>query len=112
MDDNESLTENYLFNQPYIKFLQDNFMPYIFIWAGFVFRGLETKDRFGKTLTHVTQGSIEKYFGTTKIANGHTGLYPAEYATISANSVIRQSKVAAQSAHLLNKINLSNFISS
>ena len=63
-------------------------MPYIFIWAGYVFRCLDFKDKYGKPITHVTQGAIEKHFGTTKISNGHTGLYPAEYTTTSVNSII------------------------
>ena len=67
-------------------------MPYIFIWAGYVFRGLDTKDKYGQTITHITQGSIEKHFGTTKISNGHTGLYPAEYATTCVSTIITSCK--------------------
>ena len=92
-DDSNHLTENCLFNLHFIKFLQNNFMPYIFIWAGFIFRNIDSKDKYGNTLTHITQGSIEKHFGTTKIANGHIGLYPAEYATSSANTVITGCKL-------------------
>ena len=88
-----NLPENLLFNYAFIKFLQNNFMPYIFIWAGFVFRGLKTKGKNGETITHTTQGSIEKHFGTTKIANGHKGLYPAEYAEEAVKSVLSSCQV-------------------
>ena len=88
MESVNDLPPNDLFNLDFIKFLQDNFMPYIFIWAGFVFRGLEMKDKYGRTITHVTSGAIEKQFGTIKISNGHTGLYPAEYAQTSVASVL------------------------
>ena len=66
IDKSLSFSDNLLFNSIFINFLQDNFMPYIFIWAGYVFRCLEYKDKFGNTITHITQGSIEKYFGTVE----------------------------------------------
>ena len=91
--DSSNLTENSLYNLAFIKFLQNNFMPYIFIWAGYVFRNLDAKNKFGNAITHITQGTIEKHFGTTKIANGHIGLYPAEYATSSASAVITNCKM-------------------
>ena len=47
---------------------------------------------FWITYYRITKKILEKYFGTTKIANGNTGLYPAEYATISAYSVITSCK--------------------
>ena len=68
-------------------------MPYIFIWAGYIFRNLESKDKFGHTITHVTQGAIEKHFGTTKLKNGHVGLYPAEYATSAVNSIVTSCRL-------------------
>ena len=55
-----NFSENLLFNIEFVNFLQNNFMPYIFLWAGFVFRGIQAKDKNGETITHVTQGSIEK----------------------------------------------------
>jgi hypothetical protein len=33
-----SKPDNLLFNLDFITFLQSNFMPYIFIWSGYVFR--------------------------------------------------------------------------
>lgn len=88
-----NLPDNFLFNIDFIKFLQNNFMPYIFLWAGYVFRGLKTKGKNGETITHLTQGSIEKHFGTTKIANGHKGLYPAEYAEEAIKGVLSSCQV-------------------
>ena len=77
-------------------------MPYIFIWAGFVFRGLQMKDKSGLTITHVTSGAIEKQFGTIKIANGHEGLYPAAYAQTSLASVLTSCH-ASESVILVKK---------
>ena len=92
------LPDNPLFNDEFIKYLQNNFMPYIFIWAGYIFRGLTIKGRNGETITHTTQGSIEKHW-KSKIANGHKGLYPAEYAE-EAISVVLASCQADKSTVL------------
>ena len=67
-DTNDSLTANYLYNIDFISFLNYNFMPYIFIWSGFIFRNLNFKGKNGETITHLTSGSIEKEFGTIKKA--------------------------------------------
>ncbi len=53
---------NTLLNQEYLNFLQHHFMPYIFIWSGFVYRETKTDH----TLTRLTQGVIEKFFGTRR----------------------------------------------
>jgi len=84
---------NDLYNTEFIQFLQSNFMPYIFIWAGFVFRGMSTKDKDGQTITHTTQGSIEKHFGTTKNALNHRAMYPAQYCEHAINQVIDECQV-------------------
>ena len=54
--------------------------------------GLDTKDQYGQQITHLTQGSVEKHFGTIKSANDHTGLYPAAYASEIVNDVITSCK--------------------
>ena len=89
-----SKPKNILLNLKYLEFLQTNFMPYIFIWGGFVFRQLNSKDKYGHPLTHVTQGSIEKHFGTIKRDNGHKAMYPAQYANAMVNNVITSCHVA------------------
>ena len=66
IDSDDSLMANYLFNIDLILFLNENFMPYIFIWSGFIFRNLNFKGKNGETITHLTSGSIEKEFGTIK----------------------------------------------
>ena len=63
-------------------------MPYIFIWSGFFFRNLNFKGENGKTITHVTSGSIEKECGTIKKANGHLVVYPADYAQTGVASTL------------------------
>ena len=67
------------YNTEFIQYLQSNFMPYIFIWAGYFFRGMTAKNKDGQTITHTSQGSIEKHFGTTKNALNHRAMYPAQY---------------------------------
>ena len=96
IDTNDSYTAKYLYNFDFILFLNDNFMPYIFIWSGFIFRNLNYKGKNGETITHLTSGSIEKEFGTIKKANGHLGLHPADYvqtrvASTLTNCVVSQS---------------------
>jgi hypothetical protein len=86
-------TDNVLYNFNFINYLQNNFMPYIFIWAGYVFRGINATDQYGHTITHITQGCIEKHFGTIKSQNDHTGLHPAAYASEIVNDVISTCKV-------------------
>ena len=52
---------NPLCNQDFINFLQANFMPYIFIWAGFVYRQIKEAN-----ITRLSQGVIEKCFATKR----------------------------------------------
>ena len=68
-------------------------MPYIFIWSGFVFREMDSKDKYGHKITHVTHGSIEKNFGTIKRDNGQKAMYPAQYANQMVNNVITSCQV-------------------
>jgi len=56
-----SETLNILCNKEYITFLQYHFMPYIFIWSGFVYREMD-----GTQITRLSQGVIEKHFGTKR----------------------------------------------
>jgi hypothetical protein len=56
-----SNTLNLLYNTDYIQFLQYHFMPYIFIWSGFVYRQMD-----GANITRLSQGVIEKHFGTKR----------------------------------------------
>ena len=101
-DTNDSLTANYLYNIDFILFLNENFMPYIFIWSGFIFRNLNFKGKNGETITHLTSGSIEKEFGTIKKANGHLGLHPADYVQTRVASTLTNC-VVSQSTILKNK---------
>ena len=106
--DSEDATDNYLFYYDYILFLNDNFMPYIFIWSGFIFRNLNFKGKFGETITHITQGSIEKEFGTIKNANGHLGMYPAEYTQTRVSSTLTNCAISTATLIKTNKSNKSS----
>jgi hypothetical protein len=88
-----SKPDNLLFNLDFITFLQSNFMPYIFIWGGYVFRDLDAVDKYGYQITHLTQGSLEKHFGTIKKDHGHTAMYPAQYANEIVSSIITSCQV-------------------
>ena len=52
---------NLLFNEDFIIFLQYHFMYYVFIWSGFVYRPMH-----GSKITRLSQGVIEKHFGTMR----------------------------------------------
>ena len=95
--DTQAGTNNYLFYNDFILFLNDNFLPYIFIWSGFIFRNLNFKGKLGETITHITQGSIEKEFGTIKNANGHLGMYPAEYVQTRVTSTLTNCLITTAS---------------
>jgi hypothetical protein len=84
--------KNLLYNPDYINFLQKNFTPYIFIWAGYVFRGMETQ----QNITRITQGSIEKYFGTIKRIRGQP-IVPARHVIASMESVLSSCAILASS---------------
>ena len=45
-------------------------------------------------MTNVTQGSIQKQFGTIKRDNGDKAMYPAQYANSMVNNVITSCHVA------------------
>ena len=58
-----------IFFPKFVKFLQDFFMPYCFIWCGLVLKGLN--------VSRVNNGSLEKYIGHKK--SKIKSLEPAEY---------------------------------
>ncbi len=57
------LIDNLLHNQKFVDFLQENFMPYMFLWTGFVLRG---QDFVNQHTTHLTDSSIENFFYARK----------------------------------------------
>ncbi|CAF1108204.1 unnamed protein product, partial [Brachionus calyciflorus] len=56
--------ENNIFNENYIRFLSKNFIPYAFIWSGFDYRVLNMGEN--ASISRLTNGTIEKFFGTRK----------------------------------------------
>jgi hypothetical protein len=62
----------------------DRFMPYCFLWSGFVLRDLLTEE----PITRITNGAIEKHFGTLKGRGSyHLDLAPAQYVTSTSKLV-------------------------
>jgi hypothetical protein len=82
-----SLNVNQLHNEDFINFLQSNFMPYIFIWAGFVFRDSK------HNIKSITQGIIEKQFGTRKRIYPHPQV-PARHIITSCQSVLSNCAIS------------------
>ena len=67
--------------------MQKFYMPYIFIWGGFVFRKMNAT----YSITRIDQGCIEKYFGTRKRAKRHEAIVPAKYVLDSFQTVLANS---------------------
>ena len=86
-DLSESGEENLLLNHDLIDLMQKFYMPYIFIWVGFVFRKMNPK----YSITRIDQGCIEKYFGTCKRAKRHEAIVPAKYVLDSFQTVLANS---------------------
>lgn len=84
IDFNDSGDVNSLFNPDLIHYLQKFYMPYVFIWSGYVFRMLD--DDYN--ITKIDQGCIEKYFGTTKRIRGHQPIVPARHVLQSLQNVL------------------------
>ena len=85
-------TINLLFNEDFIIFLQYHFMPYIFIWSGFVYRQMD-----GANITRLSQGVIEKHFGT-KRRELPKPIVPARYIISSLKTALADCAVL-QSYH-------------
>lgn len=60
---NNSASEmNSMYSLEYMDFLQKNFLPYAFIWSGFVYKTLDTRENTSR----ITNGVIERFFATRK----------------------------------------------
>ena len=99
MDDSESGEENLLYYPEFIKFLQSFFMPYIFIWGGYIFRNMDST----YSITKIDQGCIEKYFGTTKRVRGNIPLVPAKHVLLSFKTVIANCVMFTETQELRTK---------
>ena len=70
--------KNIYYSPAVLEILMDRFMPYCFLWSGFVLRDLSTEE----PITRITNGAIEKHFGTLKGRGSyHLDLAPAQYVT-------------------------------
>ena len=83
----QDLESNDLYNQDFIDFLQKNFMPYHFLWGGFVYRGLP----FSEITTHLTDGPVENlfYFRKQLISESVT---PSVYINSTVFNILGQCK--------------------
>ena len=79
-ENEESSAQNSLYFPDFLIFLLDNYLPYIFIWAGYSLKGLG--------ITSITNGCIEKQWGTRK--GGVNKSYPHRYASITTEIMMGQ----------------------
>jgi hypothetical protein len=56
------------------------------------FKTNEDLGKDGQTITHTTQGSIEKHFETTKNALNHRAMYPAQYCEHALIKLLLKAK--------------------
>lgn len=92
----ESSNVNTLVNQSFVEFLQKEFMPYIFLWGGFVLRDQE----FDKPTTHMVDSSVEAWFRTRKnLIDGP--ISPARYINETIHETLGQCK--RSSKHLVSE---------
>ena len=83
--------KNELFNNDLINLLQERFCPYAFLWAGFAFKALNTKE----PISRLTNGCIEQHFKNIKKVVP-SALLPASYinkiASLSYGQAIEKMK--------------------
>ena len=92
----ESSNVNTLVNQLFVEFLQKEFMPYIFLWGGFVLRDQE----FDKPTTHMVDSSVEAWFRTRKNLID-APISPARYINETIHETLGQCK--RSSKHLVSE---------
>ena len=96
LDTTDSLADNYLFYTDYIFFLQEDFMPYIFIWSGYIFRNINFK---GKNDNDDTDIIIDEELST----NMKKSKYHCEICDITFNSSNSLSQHRRTQKHEKNK---------
>ena len=87
------MKENDLKNEDLIKFLQDAFLPYCFIWSGFVFRCSNVDE----SVSRMTNGTIENFFKNRKKVINRP-IQPADYITKTVDLALGQCSVLKVSA--------------
>ncbi|CAF1049503.1 unnamed protein product [Brachionus calyciflorus] len=88
IDSNEQINE--IYNGEFIGFLSKNFLPYAFIWSGFVYRVVNTRNN--KEISRLINGTIEKFFGTRKNFIKSPEL-PASYVNKTVTIALGQAKI-------------------
>jgi hypothetical protein len=80
---------NTFYNLSFIELLNERFLPYAFIWSGFVFKTLKTDD--ANQLTRLTNGAVESFFNFRKNLVS-TPLQPAIYIKKTIGNALAQIK--------------------
>jgi hypothetical protein len=89
--------ENPLYNEDFVRFLLFFFMPYIFIWGGFVFRGINGGTKW------LTQDCVEQIFRSKKLINEQPQV-PARYVRSSFDLVVAQSTTQQAQVERLERV--------
>ena len=71
--------DNTLRNAAFFSFLHEEFLPYIGLWASFTLRDMP----FAEHTTHITNGTVERWFGSRKRLIGHHPKSPNEYIELT-----------------------------
>ena len=85
----KDLRDNLLFYPDFIIFLETEFMPYAFIWSGFIYKDIN----FQRPTSHLTDSSIENVFYCRKNLIPSPVL-PAIYINKTAYVALGQSKTS------------------
>lgn len=93
----ENSQENQYYAPQYIKFLLESFMPYAFLWSGFVLRNLNNDN----IRTRFTNGAIENYFASRKqMGQYYLKLLPAQYASHALKMTTGKNKQFLQQSDI------------
>ena len=89
IDESLLVENNHYYCPEFIDHLLKRYMPYCFIWSGFVIRGLNDENK----RTRFTNGTVENYFFSKKVmGQSFLRLLPAQYANKSYKLVIGKCK--------------------
>jgi len=90
---NEEIEANVFYNHSFIELLNERFLPYAFIWSGFMFKAIKTGD--DNQLTRLTNGTVESFFNYRKNLIT-TPLEPAIYIKKTIGNALAQKKLTKE----------------
>lgn len=82
--------DNVLFNECFINFLMDRFLPYSFIWSSFIFKNISPDD----SITRRTNGAVERFFRERKECL-NANLKPVNYINQTIKLALGQERIVS-----------------